>query len=506
MSQLISTPETLASTAADVQTIGSAINAARAGAAGQTTGLVAAAEDEVSAAIATLFGAYGQQYQATLSQAATFHTEFTRALAAAASSYAQAEAANAALVAGISNEVTAPLRAMLGTTALTGGASTGPSVLASMVTSPAGDPLYALIMGGTNNPQPDPFYVNSVYNAYIKPAFGSAIVQGLFTPEQFWPVTPNLGNMTFGQSVAKGVTLLNNAIYSTLNGQPNNSAVVFGYSQSATIATNEIRNLMAAGSPFSNPGQLSFVLIGDPNNPVGGILERFPGFYIPFLDVAFNGATPPNSPYPTSIYTLQYDGIADLPQYPLNLVSDLNAFMGYFFVHGSYPDLTATQVATAVQLPTSPDYTGSTKYYMLMSQNLPLLEPIRAIPYAGPPIADIFQPDLRVLVDLGYADYGPGANYANIPTPAGLFDIPNPFTVIPDLALGAVQGPYGAAVEIGVESGLLSPSYFPNTYPWVPSINPGLNISLGQSSTTLLSVLSGAAGNVLHLIPPPNFG
>ncbi|OBG34699.1 PE-PPE domain-containing protein [Mycobacterium sp. E3198] len=504
MSQLISTPEALAATAADVQNIGSAISAARAGAAGQTTGVLAAAEDEVSAAIAHLFGAYGQQYQATLSQAATFHTEFTRALAAAASAYAQAESGNAALVAGISNEITAPLRGLLGPTALTGGASTGPSVLASLVTSPSGDPLYALIMGGTNNPEPDPFYVNSVYNAYIKPAFGPAIVQGLFTPEQFWPVTPNLGSMTFGQSVAKGVTLLNNAINSTLFNLPNNHAVVFGYSQSATIATNEINALMAAGSPYQ--GQLNFVLIGNPNNPVGGILERFPGFYIPFLDVAFNGATPPSSPYPTSIYTLQYDGIADLPQYPLNLVSDLNAFMGYFFVHGSYPDLSATSVGTAVQLPTSPDYTGSTKYYMLMSQNLPLLEPIRAIPYAGPPIADIFQPDLRVLVDLGYADYGPGANYANIPTPAGLFDIPNPFTVIPDLALGAVQGPYGAAVEIGVEAGLVSPSYFPNTYPWVPSINPGLNISFGQSSTTLLSILSGAAGDVLHLIPPPNFG
>jgi hypothetical protein len=158
-----------------------------------------------------------------------------------------------------------------------------------------------------------------------------------------------------------------------------------------------------------------------------------------------------------------------------------------------------------VLLPTSPGYTGHTQYYMLMTQDLPLLDPIRAIPYAGPPIADIFQPDLRVLVDLGYADYGPGANYANIPTPAGLFDIPNPFTVIPDLMLGAVQGPYGAAIEIGVEAGLLSPSLFPNTYPWVPSIDPGLNVSFGQLSTTLLSLLSGGVGDVLHLIPAPVF-
>ncbi|WP_068176750.1 PE-PPE domain-containing protein [Mycobacterium sp. UM_CSW] len=484
MSDLITVPETLASTAADVHNIGSAINAAGTNAAARTTGLLAAAEDEVSAAIANLFSAYGAEYQALLAQAAGFHSQFTQALAAAAAAYAQAEATNAAVVSG--------------------GSPTGTPLSVVQLASP-GDPMFALIMGGTNNPIPDPKYVTSVFNAYIKPnpLFSAAIPQGLFTPEQFWPVTPNLGNMTFGQSVAKGVTLLNNAINSTLS-NPNNSAVVFGYSQSATIATNEIRNLMAAGSPYQ--GHLNFVLIGDPNNPVGGILERFPGFYIPFLDVAFNGATPPNSPYPTSIYTYQYDGIADAPQYPLNLVSDLNALMGYFFVHGQYPLLTATQVGTAVPLPTSPDYTGSTQYYMLMTQNLPLLEPIRAIPYAGPPIADIFQPDLRVLVDLGYGDYGPGANYANIPTPAGLFDLPNPFTVIPDLALGAVQGPYGAAVEIGVEAGLLSPSYFPDTYPWVPSINPGLNVSFGQSSTTLLSLLSGATGSVLQLIPPPNFG
>ncbi len=496
MAYLITAPETLASTAADVQGIGSAISAAGANAAGPTTGLLAAADDEVSAAIANLFGAYGQEYHAVLSQAATFHNSFTQALAAAASAYAQAEAANAALVSGISNQLGAQMQALLGQTSIAAGGSTGTGPL-SVVKLASGDPV-ALIMGGNNNPEPNPDYVTSVYRSFIQPRFPTYSPQGLFTPEQFWPISSNLGNLTFGQSTAQGVTLLNNAI-NTLLSNPSNSAVVFGYSASTTIATNEIAALMAAGSPYQ--GQLSFVLAADTNNPVGGILERFPGFYIPFLDVAFNGATPPNSPYPTSIYTIQYDGIADAPQYPLNVISDLNAFLGYFVVHGHYPDLTATRVANAVPLPTNG---GNTSYYMIMSQNLPLLAPIRAIPYAGPPIADIFQPDLRVLVDLGYADYG--GNFANVPTPAGLFDVPNPFTVIPDLALGAVQGPYGAAIEIGVEAGLLSPSLFPNTYPWVPSIDPHLNFFLGQSSTTMLSLLSGAAGDVLRIIPAPNFG
>ncbi len=495
MSYSVSNPQMLASAAADAENIGSTITAASANAAGPTTDLLVAAQDEVSVAVAKLFGVYGQEYQGFLARAMAFHNQFTQALAAASSAYTQAEAANTALLSGVSNALNTPVQTLLGQTAIPGGTSGGFTALTSALRSTSGDPLYALIMGGTFNPTPDPLYVNGVYNSYIKPLYPAAMPQSIFTPEQFWPVTPQLGNMTFAQSVAKGVSLLNTEL-TTLLADPTNSAVVFGYSQSATVATNEIRALIAAGSPYQS--QLSFVLIGNPNNPVGGLLERFPGFYIPELDVPFNGATPA-SPYHTTTYTIQYDGIADAPQYPFNAISDLNAFMGYFVLHSNYPNLTPTDVANAVPLPTNG---GNSDYYMIMTQNLPLLQPIRAIPYAGPPIADIFQPDLRVLVDLGYGDFGPGLNYANVPTPAGLLEIPNPFTVIPDLALGTVQGPYGAAVEIGVETGLLSPSYFPNTYPWTPSIAPHLNFFLGQPSTTLLSALSGMTGDVLQVIPP----
>ncbi|MDT5147266.1 MAG: hypothetical protein QOC58_1911, partial [Mycobacterium sp.] len=326
MSYLVSAPDILTSTAADVESIGSAITTAGANAAGPTTGLAAAAQDEVSAAIAKLFAVYGQEYQALLSQAALFHGQFTQALAAAGDAYAQAEATGAALMSGASSGVGGPLQGLFGPPAVATG---GPSLLTSLAASPSGDPLYALIMGGTGNPLPNAQYVNNVMDAYIGPKYSGAIPQPFFTPEQFWPVTPQLGNMTFAQSVAKGVSLLNNALLNPTNGilTHGDSAVVFGYSQSATIATNEINALIAAGSPYQT--QLSFMLVGNPNNPVGGILERFPGFYIPFLDVPFNGATP-SGPYHTSTYTIQYDGIANAPQYPLNLVSDLNAFMGYF--------------------------------------------------------------------------------------------------------------------------------------------------------------------------------
>ena len=74
-----------------------------------------------------------------------------------------------------------------------------------------------------------------------------------------------------------------------------------------------------------------------------------------------------------------------------------------------------------IQLPTSGPTT--TTYYIIPSDNLPLLNPIRGIPIIGNPIADLLQPDLTYLVNLGYGDplYGWSTGPANVPTPAGLF-------------------------------------------------------------------------------------
>jgi hypothetical protein len=37
-------------------------------------------------------------------------------------------------------------------------------------------------------------------------------------------------------------------------------------------------------------------MIGNPNRPNGGILQRFTGLYVPILDVSFDGATRTDSP------------------------------------------------------------------------------------------------------------------------------------------------------------------------------------------------------------------
>lgn len=480
MSYVITAPESLASAAADVDGINSAIRAASASAAGKTGGVLAAAADEVSAATAALFNEYARGSQAVLKQAAAFHSEFAQALASAGAAYAQAEATNAAAVLG-----------NIASGNFLSGVAGSSGVASAMATSTpmlAGNPLTALIMGGTGFPLFPARVLAIIDSAYIQPLFGPNTPLGQYTPEEWWPF---IGSLTLDQSIAQGVTLLNNGINAQL--QSGNDVVVFGYSQSASVATQEIRALMALPPGLApDPSRLAFTLIGNINNPNGGIFERYTGLYIPFLDMSFTGATPANSPYLTHIYTGQYDGYAHNPQYPLNFLSDFNAFLGINAVHNGYP-FTAAEVANAVPLPTSPGYTGNTHYYMFLTQDLPLLGPLRAIPLLGPPIADIIQPDLRVLVDLGY-----GYGYADVPTPASLIPPINPFTTAAALATGAVQGPQAALVNLGV----LPQSWLPNTYPYLPSTNPGLMFNIGQSSVTELSLLSGAIGSIARLIPP----
>jgi hypothetical protein len=65
-SYVIATPESLAAGAASLSGIGSAIGQAGAAAAATTTQVLPAAGDEVSAAIAKLFGSYSQEYHAIM--------------------------------------------------------------------------------------------------------------------------------------------------------------------------------------------------------------------------------------------------------------------------------------------------------------------------------------------------------------------------------------------------------------------------------------------------------
>jgi hypothetical protein len=100
MSLLIAAPDTLAGAAADVASLGSSLRAAHDAAAGSTTSIVTAAEDEVSAAIARLFSAHGQWFHGLGAQAAAFQDQFVQALTASAGSYASTEAQSVGTLVG----------------------------------------------------------------------------------------------------------------------------------------------------------------------------------------------------------------------------------------------------------------------------------------------------------------------------------------------------------------------------------------------------------------------
>ncbi|OBJ87220.1 PE family protein [Mycobacterium asiaticum] len=96
MSYLTTHPESLASAAGDLQTIGAAMDDRTAAVAVPTAAVVPAAADEVSALTAAQFAAHAQLYQAVAAQATAIHDQFVAALATSAGSYAVTEAANAA--------------------------------------------------------------------------------------------------------------------------------------------------------------------------------------------------------------------------------------------------------------------------------------------------------------------------------------------------------------------------------------------------------------------------
>ena len=451
MTSLITQPPLMVTAAADLAKINSALDSARAAAAGPTTSVVAAAQDEISAATATLFGGYAHDYQALLKHAAGFHNQFAAALSSAGSAYAAAEATNASAISGAVERLTSPIQQLLGISSPAPAAHPLTAVQPTLNT-----PNLAWAMGGSGQPIPSQSYVDEVLN-YIDQMITPSSSQALFTPEGLYPLTA-IKDLTLAVSVERGVEILDDTIQQQLLGNPSGSTSILGYSQSAIIASIEMKDLMSSSYTGTVPSanQLGFTLIGDPMNPNGGLLERFTPLTLPSLGVDFYGATPSNTPYPTNIYSLQYDGYADFPRYPINLLSDLNAFYGLETVHGTYPDINPSNLPsgdTLVPLTTSTGYTGATNYYMITNSNLPILNPLKDIPVIGTPLYDLLKPDTTMLVNLGYGDpnYGYSTAPADVATPLGLFPHYNQLTLAQDLATGAQQGFTAFSADIKAE-------------------------------------------------------
>jgi hypothetical protein len=322
-----------------------------------------------------------------------------------------------------------------------------------------------LVLGGSGTPIPGTDYVESAAGHYLFPTYHDGITfyqatpenpfgEGVFTPEGLYPLTGvktlpfNYPSGTDGfpdqsTSVGQGDTILANTIESDIaNG---NTDTVFGYSQSSVISGLVMQELTDAGIPKND---VNFLLVADETAPNGGLLSRFDGFTpssgpavsdplnLPSLGIGFDGATP-SSDYATNIYTIEYDGFADFPKYPLNFLSDLNAFLGIESLHGTYlnggdgtgglgsgPSL--GDITNATPLPVSGADTA-TNYYMITT--LDGTDAAAGHEVTAPLVAllptqlqELLGPDLTYLINLGYGDgsVGYSTTDADVNTPFGL--------------------------------------------------------------------------------------
>lgn len=363
----------------------------------------------------------------------------------------------------------------------------------------AGATTAALVMGPSGVPDPSSTYVTNVDNLYIQPNSPGAVTQVVFTPEGLYPIT-GVKSLPLNTSVTQGLQMLGDTVGPLLSvGTP---VTVFGYSQSAIISSlyQEAENGL-----LPKPQNLSFVLVGNEMNPNGGFLSRFPGLKLPSLGLDFYGGTPQND-FPTANYTLEYDGFADFPRYPLNFLADLNAGLGIVFVHTKYAQLSQAQVDHAIPLQTSDP---TQKYYIIPTENLPLLEPLRLIPLIGNPLADLVQPALKVLVNLGYGDpkYGwSNVGDANVETPFGFLPKVNVGEVVQLLVQGVAQGvddfvgdfSPGGSFWKELHS-LKLPSFGPVNLP----TSPGSIITAIQDVTTAVAgAISNAAASLYAALLP----
>jgi hypothetical protein len=159
--------------------------------------------------------------------------------------------------------------------------------------------------------------------------------------------------------------------------------------------------------------------------------------------------------------------------------------LGIAFVHGTYATLTPTQLASAITLSQS-GAPSMTTYMLIPTQNLPLLDPVRALPVIGNPLADLVQPDLRYLVNWGYGDpnFGFSTGPANVPTPFGFLPPLSDTTALgPLLISGTQQGMTAFVGDLSAE---------------VPTSLPALSLS----SLTSLLPGAGSTGGALALAAP----
>ena len=246
--------------------------------------------------------------------------------------------------------------------------------VASVLSNPAAhadDPLAgsdtAIILGGTTEPTPSTAFAQAAENLFLNPlgfdggATGSTVCDMIGTDPCAAPLqvltTPELIQQgPSSLTAADDVVLAVENEYTAGTFSASDPLTIFGYSQSATAESIAMTQLQADGIPSQD---LHFVFIGDPSLADTGVwpnivtdLDSVLGSSLTntlLTDFGIDGVlgnVTPDDLYPTTIYSLDGDGVAQFQQdfESGGLLGDIE---GLFVQHVEYLGLTPEEVANA---------------------------------------------------------------------------------------------------------------------------------------------------------------
>lgn len=229
-----------------------------------------------------------------------------------------------------------------------------------------------------------------------------------------------LGGPGYDKSVDIGVQKTVAEIKKAQNGDSSVPVKLACYSQGADVCTQVNDELASSGYDQSS---VSYLLFGNVDNAEAGVKVRFPyvgekGVFIPLAGLTLGSATPTTgSDAQITQLLYEYDGFARAPEYPLNLLADLNAMVGAAFEHGAYRWADPYSPDNIVS--TTPD--GKITNIMIPVDEVPLLTLAR---FLGMPrvVANILNPTVKAIIDTAYGPVpnGPGT-YPTEATPFKLF-------------------------------------------------------------------------------------
>ena len=248
--------------------------------------------------------------------------------------------------------------------------------VASVLSNPAAyadDPLSgsdtAIILGGTTEPTPSTAFAQAAENLFLNPlgfdggATSSTVCDMIGTD----PCAAPLQVLTTPELIQQGPSSLTAAddvvlaVENEFSANPtafsaSDPLTIFGYSQSATAESIAMSRLAADHIPSAD---LHFVFIGDPSLAGTGAwpnlvpdLDSILGTNLTntlLTDLGFDGilnSVTPGDIYPTTIYTLDGDGVAQFQQ-DFESGGLLGTIEGLFLQHVEYLGLTPAEIADA---------------------------------------------------------------------------------------------------------------------------------------------------------------